>query len=233
MVDFHSHILPFVDDGAESYETSISMINLSKRQGVTTILATPHFVPANMTVETSLKKRTESLEGLFKYASEKDFKLPQIIPGFEVAVDSKLKDLDISKLCLGNGKVILLEMPYGNWTEEHFETLEFIKESGYMIILAHVERYIGVVPDEMFERIINMGFCNQVNSNAFIKPEIRDIIASMIKEGFVHLIGSDAHNMIKRCSLFDVAFNFIKTKIGPEEYNTILNNQDYVLSLIR
>ncbi len=233
MVDFHSHILPYIDDGAENVETSVSMIKLSKRQNVQTIIATPHFYPSKNTVATSLGRREAALKSLNEYASEVEFDLPEILLGFEVAVESKLKEIDISSLNLGNGKVMLLEMPYSEWTDETFEILEYVKSLGYIIIMAHVERFIGRVEDEKFERLINMGFYNQVNSNAFINPQLKDFVSEMIKEGFVHLIGSDAHNVTTRCSLFDVAFNFIKNKIGTKHYDFIIDNENFILNQIR
>ena len=78
-----------------------------------------------------------------------------------------------------------------------------------------------------------MGFYNQINSNAFIRPGIKDLVFSMIKEGFVHLIGSDAHNTSTRCSLFDAATNLIKTRIGVEYYNEILKNEKKILNMIK
>ncbi len=233
MVDFHSHILPCLDDGADSVETAISMIKLNKIQEVNTIVASPHFYPGRMDIDAALEKRKAAFESLVVYAKSIGFELPEIILGFEVTVDKALKNMDISKLCIGNSKVILLEMPHLKWKNEHFEVLRYIEKQGYFIIMAHVERYIGRVPDNMHTEMINMGFCNQINSKAFIKPKINLIVSEMIKDRRLHIIGSDAHNTSTRCSLLDVAEHYIKTKLGDEWLDYIAGNEDYVLKLIK
>ncbi len=233
LIDFHSHILPFVDDGAKDNEMAISMIQMSVRQGVEKIIATPHFLPKNMSPAIAIAKRNASLERLKEFAYSVDFRLPEIIPAFEVNVDRELINTDIRRLGIGESNVILLEMPHRKWSENTFKTLEKIRSDGFEIILAHVERYIGAVSDEYFERLMNMGFYNQVNSNAFIIPGLKDLVAAMVKEGFVHLIGSDAHNTSTRCSIMDVASNFIKTRVGEKYYDNILENENKILNMIK
>lgn len=233
MTDFHSHVLPYIDDGADSNETAISMLKLSKRQNVSTVIATPHYLSDTMNADNAVSVREESYGELCEYARQTGFEMPEVIRGFEVTVHKKLYETDISRLCMGRGRVILLEMPYGGWTDEHFEILEYVRAEGYTVMLAHIERYLDAVPDDRFEQLVNMGFYNQVNSNAFIKPELRGFIAEMIKGGFVHVIGSDAHNMTTRCSLMDAAENYIKNKIGMKYYEAIAENERELLLEIR
>ena len=49
--DIHSHILPKVDDGSDSLETSVKLLEMMKAQSITDVLATPHFYPSEMNLE--------------------------------------------------------------------------------------------------------------------------------------------------------------------------------------
>ena len=50
-LDVHSHILPNVDDGAKDMETSVKLLEMLKEQGVTDVIATPHFYPIEDSIE--------------------------------------------------------------------------------------------------------------------------------------------------------------------------------------
>lgn len=64
MIDFHTHILPGVDDGAENIETALAMLREEAVQGVNQVFATPHFYADEETPEAFLERRRASFEGL-------------------------------------------------------------------------------------------------------------------------------------------------------------------------
>ena len=57
MVDFHSHILPALDDGSSSVEESIALLKMLSEQGVSAVCATPHFNANRTTVDEFLAAR--------------------------------------------------------------------------------------------------------------------------------------------------------------------------------
>ena len=70
MIDFHSHILPGIDDGSKNTQMSLAMIEEEKKQGVHTIVATPHFYADEDSVERFLKRRAHSYERLQEEAQK-------------------------------------------------------------------------------------------------------------------------------------------------------------------
>ena len=64
LTDFHSHILPGVDDGSTSVEESIAMLRMLSRQGVSHVVATPHFYPNYDDPEQFLRRRKDVYEDL-------------------------------------------------------------------------------------------------------------------------------------------------------------------------
>ena len=81
MVDFHSHILPGIDDGAKDVETSVKMLELAKSQGIHTIIATPHYYPNKKKLEDFLSARAESYKILMDYVSANNIDIPKIVLG--------------------------------------------------------------------------------------------------------------------------------------------------------
>ena len=73
MIDFHTHILPGIDDGSRNSEESIQMLNLEQEQGITKIVFTPHFYANRNSVERFLKRREASYERLLSFAGEQRF----------------------------------------------------------------------------------------------------------------------------------------------------------------
>ena len=66
MIDFHSHILPGIDDGSKSVEMSIKMLRREAQQGISRVVATPHFYPQTDNPERFLRRRAEAERILFE-----------------------------------------------------------------------------------------------------------------------------------------------------------------------
>ena len=141
MIDFHSHILPGVDDGSKNVETSLEMLRQSAAQGVTDICLTPHFYAEQNTPEKFLEKRTRAAEELFSHLESG---LPRIHLGAEVKYFEGIcqcEDLELLKL--QGTDIILIEMPFMNWTDRIWRDIEEISSyPNTKVMLAHLERYL-------------------------------------------------------------------------------------------
>ncbi|MBR1629024.1 MAG: capsular polysaccharide biosynthesis protein, partial [Lachnospiraceae bacterium] len=82
VIDFHTHVLPGIDDGARDLETSIEMLDKMKKQGVDLVVATPHFYADRMTVDGFLKNREKAFEAV---ESRRRDGWPKVMKGAEVA----------------------------------------------------------------------------------------------------------------------------------------------------
>jgi protein-tyrosine phosphatase len=116
MVDFHSHILPGIDDGSDCVDTSLKMLALEKAQGITHVVATPHFYPNRDNPAAFLARRAKAMEAL---AARMTPELPQVIPGAEVAFFRGMSQSEaLVDLTLGKSKFLLVELPPAPWPEE-------------------------------------------------------------------------------------------------------------------
>ena len=64
MIDWHSHILPGIDDGSRDVSESLALIEKLSEQGVDTVVATPHFYADDNSVDAFLEKRNKAYEAM-------------------------------------------------------------------------------------------------------------------------------------------------------------------------
>lgn len=144
MIDFHTHILPEMDDGSESVEESIQMLELSAQQGVKWMVATPHFYADREDPKTFLERRHEAHVRLEQGIGGRE-NLPKIMLGAEVRYYEGIsQSRELQKLKIEDSNLLLLEMPFIPWSDRMLHELVLAqKRSGLQIVLAHIERYLS------------------------------------------------------------------------------------------
>jgi len=216
MIDMHSHILPNMDDGSDSVETTHKMLQMLRQQGVTTVAATPHFYAYKDNPEDFLRRREESL-------ARDTWELP-LLPGAEVAYfDGMSRCRELKELQIGDTGLLLVEMPFGKWTGRMMEELIRIPmEQGLTPLLAHVERYRSQLPKFLAE-LSGQQVAMQCNAEAFLSAGTRGWALSMVKKGYVQFLGTDTHNLTDRAPRYDEAVRVIEKKLGTEIAQRITN----------
>lgn len=225
MIDFHSHILPGMDDGSKSVEESVEMLKALSEQGITRVAATPHFYANDESVSEFLGRRQESLERLSGSLSPQ---MPQIMLGAEVRYYEGLsRHENIRDLCLQGTKLLLIEMPECRWSEFAIRELTDIACGGRIIpVLAHIERCIFLQKKEVLFRLLHNGVLMQINAeflNGFLS---RGKAVKLLKNNQVHFIGSDSHNMQSRPPDIGKAYQTVFNKLGgdfAEAFNNFID----------
>lgn len=163
IIDFHTHILPYADHGSDSVETSLAQLKLIKAAGVDSVVATPHFYPHQDNLKRFLERRERAIEKLLQ---KKIPDAPRIFAGAEVAVCPHLERLGeegLSSLCVEGTRTILLEMPASPEIGGYLEAACEIREMGFSVVLAHIDRY----PFKEALKWVDAGFSVQLNATAF------------------------------------------------------------------
>ena len=232
IVDFHSHILPGIDDGSKNLQESLRMMRLSAQQRIRHMVATPHFYPRYDSPETFLRKREEAADKLRKaMVDEPD--LPEISIGAEVYFFSGISDSELIKALTIEGKrCILIEMPQSPWKESHYRELEGIYiKNGITPIVAHIDRYIRPFHTHGIpERLEQMPVLVQANAEFFLRSSTRNMAMKMLKKDRIHLLGSDCHNLSSRSPDLGDAVELIEQKLGENALAGIQIYQDDVLN---
>lgn len=231
MIDFHSHVLPGIDDGAVDCEMSIEMIKKSTEQGVNKIVFTPHCYPlSSRDIEKFIEKREKSLDDLKKTAEDKNIKLPEFAEGCEVHLSSDISKMRaVEKLCIANTKYMLLEMPSSPWSDSVIDSVYKLSLLGITPIIAHDERNL-IQKEEIRNSLYNLDVLIQVNASSFGVPQLKKYIDSMFRQGMLHVIGSDMHNCDSRPTQMDKAKKYIVKRFGNGCLDYLMNNARIILS---
>lgn len=231
MIDFHSHMLPGIDDGAQDVETSLKMLSASEVGGVDTVLLTPHCHPRSQEhIDAFLERRNKAFETLSSAIKGQEF--PKIIPASEIRIYQGLhKYTGLEDLCISGTNYILLEMPYELWKDYAFEEIYQLTRLGFRPIMAHLDRFLD--QKKHFREIYSLGALVQINTSAFLESATRKKMADFFETGHIHVLGSDAHDLYDRKPDMADAYNVIAKKFGTEytdyiDYasRSILKNKD-------
>lgn len=228
MIDWHSHILPGIDDGSQNVEESISMLKMLSEQGAECVIATPHFIASEETVDSFIERRNEAYrvlrENLFEGA-------PKIRLGAEVAYYPGISRLqELKQLCIEGSKCLLLEMPVSKWTEYTIKELEELSRCGAVnLVLAHIDRYQSIQNPKIWDRLRDSGCIMQVNASSLISLGSRRKIIKLMKKRCVHCIGSDCHNISTRPPTIDKAYDIVKRALGDGIIRRITELEHYLI----
>ncbi len=203
-VDYHSHILPFMDDGASDIDVSKKMLCMLGEQGIKRVAATSHFDPRKEKISEFISRRDDSLKRL---SSSCDMSvMPEIVLGAEVYFTEGVSEMDLSPLCYGDTDLLLLELPrlpYGEWIYNELEVISYKQK--LVPVIAHIDRYMEWYSDKDIDSLLSLDDAvYQVNNNAFLKKKTRNRVCDIIKSGYRVVLGSDTHDIENRCPNFDM-----------------------------
>lgn len=197
MTDFHTHILPKIDDGPDSPEVSLAMLRELKSQGVSRLVLTPHYYCLRHSVDEFLKSREDAFSALSEDFSKMGF---SVHLGAEVLLQKELFDREnIELLCVQNTRHMLVELDF---IKDFGSVLDRLENLVYCYnitpIVAHVEKYGYLAKHpESVRALTDLGCLIQANTS-LVRWRSRRFIKRLISEGLIHLIGSDCHNMTGR-----------------------------------
>ncbi|MCR5138360.1 MAG: capsular polysaccharide biosynthesis protein [Oscillospiraceae bacterium] len=221
MIDFHCHILPGIDDGSRNVEMSLAMISAQARQGIDTIVATSHFYATQRSPERFLFRRQEAYDKLLSVLPPDS---PTILLGAEVLYFPGISHMEaLPKLCIEGTDILLLEMPFEPWQDYYIrEVRELAHSREFTLMLAHIERYYYDQPVSVWDDFLDLGILMQSNAEFFLPFRTKRKALKLLKEGRIHLLGTDCHNTESRAPRMDEAVNVIRKHLGQ----TVLDEID-------
>jgi protein-tyrosine phosphatase len=243
MIDLHNHILPGLDDGAEVLEESIEMCRISFRDGIRTVVATPHILPGiyENNRPTILAKVHELNEAIKKFGVRSSgfgvknldpiTQLPndsitelEILPGADIHFSfDLLQRYENGEIVAVNdlGRYLMVEFEFQGIPYKAEEALFQLLTKGIVPIISHPERNfeIGHNPKRYYE-MIRMGCLGQVTAMSLtgeFGPEIRQIAEKLFKKRLIHIIASDAHSAGRRPPILSSGVKAAEKIVGKKE----------------
>lgn len=201
LLDFHSHILPGMDDGAQHPKESLAMLRAEKKAGITDVCLTSHFYAEENSLSTYITRRQNAFDLLRRECRDSHDSVPNLHLSAEVHYYESLADEPLlSLLCCGASNLILIEPPMREWGESFFANLRRIQhEQDLQPVIAHLDRYLCVLEDfSLLSQVMEYGFLIQCNIEFFLDEFYSSTALRMLDSGNIMFVGSDAHNLTNR-----------------------------------
>lgn len=234
LIDVHSHILSGMDDGAQDPGETLQLLTILKEQGVTDVIATPHFSPSEDSINEFWSKLTESKRELRRVWEGAD--LPNIYFGCEIFYSYGLGGLEgIKELTIENTKRVLIEFGIIRFDSMIIKDLIRIREDrGIIPIIAHIERYKYFKGYDKLLELVKNGYCEaQVNASSVVDNAFTKVAHKLIKKGYVSYIGSDCHSPVHRPPKIAEAYKIITEKFGRSTADALKRNGEKFLMEIK
>ncbi len=221
MIDIHSHILPFVDDGSDSIKGSIELIKYQIKNGVNKIVLTPHFKTDKY--ETSKEELINAFENFKEEVKSQNLEV-ELYLAQEIYVGGDFYNIINAGgfITVNNTKNILIE--FNCYIEtDILKHVSKIVSLGYTPIIAHIERYSYFDFHNLYD-IKKMGALIQVNASSIVGKSgknIQNIIFDAIYNGYIDFVASDLHKGRKPYML--KAYKKVKKLFGEETAEKLFN----------
>lgn len=232
MIDLHSHIVPGIDDGADSFETSLKMLKIAAEDGIKSIFATPHYYRGRFEAD---RETVKDIIGELNLLIKKENIDIEILQGNEVLLDRGILNLYKEGIIstLNGSRYILIEFPFEGPDEYSLDMIYELRLLGLVPIIAHPERYLNFIgkPEEI-NRYINEGCLFQINGGSLTGIFGRDIqrfSQMLLEQGIINFLGSDAHTPNKRRPELKKSFDIIE-KIHSGYKDIMMNDVEKVVS---
>lgn len=233
LVDFHTHILPRMDDGSSGVQESVEMLECCRDQQIQQVLLTSHFYPQYDSPRGFLQRRQASFEKLLQ-AVESRQDLPGMRLGAEVYYFEGMSDSDcLEELKIQGTNALLVELPMGAWNSRILREVAGIWEKqGIVPVIAHVDRYMGLLKNrDLPEILADYPVMVQANSSMFLSRLSAGRGIALLERKRIHFLGSDCHNMTSRTPNLSKAEQFIRGKGGEELISWIASCQESILKI--
>ena len=229
MIDFHNHVLPGVDDGPQKIEESIKMLKTAKNQGITDIVQTVHFQHPKMINKnvdyTFLKNEIKKLQNKI---DDKNINIRIHLAAEVFYLPNLTEIIDNPLVTVANRKYMLIEFASNIYPTGYEEEFYKLQNLGITPIVAHPERYVFVKKNiKILETWIRRGYLIQLDAGSILGgfgSKTRDFTFEIVKNGYFHIIGSDAHNSRNRNFCINDAYNFLKVNYSNKLVDNLKSN---------
>lgn len=215
MIDIHCHILPAVDDGPEELEESIEMAAIAARDGIKTVVATPHLIDAGTPRPERIAELVDELNSAL---AERGIGV-QVLPGADV--QAHVEPSELKKRTINGKNYVLIEFPHTHLPMNAQATVFAICASGLKPIVTHPERNMSVIrdPARLFE-LSEAGLLVQITAESLTGAfgvDVRECAVHLLRKGAVNFIATDAHSAQRRKPVLSEGLRVAEKLLGARQ----------------
>jgi protein-tyrosine phosphatase len=232
MIDLHCHVLPNIDDGPTDKKNSLIMLNQAVKEGIDTIVVTPH---RNSKYKATVEEIKLNRAVLQKTINDNEIPITLLL-GQEIRIyGDLLKDYLAGKLLSINQstRYILVEFPSSDVPQYSQRLFYDMQCEGLIPIIVHPERNSKIIQrPEILYRFIDEGALSQVTASSVtgnFGKKIQNFSFQLLEANLSHIIASDAHDVSYRNFRMKQAFELLQKKYGPKCTQELDNNARAVI----
>lgn len=232
MIDIHCHILPEVDDGPKTLEESIILAKEAVKEGITSIIATPHH--RNNKYDNT-KTDIISHVGKFNEILVKEDIPLSILPGQETRIFGEvIEDYRNGEiLTLANTKYLFIEFPSSSVPKFSDRLLYDIQLEGLTPIIVHPERNKEILENpNILYNLVKNGALSQITAASLVGyfgKATKNLAKQLIENNLTHFIASDAHNTVNRTFKLSEAYEQVHNEYGLDYFHLFTENTELLL----
>ena len=222
MIDIHCHPLARVDDGPETLEVSVGMCKLAAQDGVTHIVATPHFnYQYTFDVERNQNKKAELQVAIGE--------VPKLLLGcdFHISYDNLQRlSTDAKQFTINETQYLLIEL------DDHFVPQQFdhvlynLQVAQVIPILTHPERNpVFRRKPELLSKWVSRDCLVQITAQSYLGgfgQQPQRLTERWLKQNLIHFFASDAHDERHRPPLLSPCYRKLSEEHGEEVASRLL-----------
>ena len=220
MIDFHTHIIPNIDDGSRSIEETFNLIKEAKEAGFEGIVLTSHYIENYY--ETDAPERDVWVKAISDNLENKGIETDLYLANEIYMSDNMMKLLiDGKASTINNSSYVLFEMPLDSEPENLYDVIYTLQENKLIPVLAHPERYSFVQKEpELINDLIEKGVLMQANYGSILgqygeKTEL--IVRKFLEKNMIHFLGSDVHRQDTIYKKIPQAIDKIRAIVGDDK----------------
>jgi protein-tyrosine phosphatase len=219
MIDFHTHILPNIDDGARNIEETFNLIKEAKNAGFETIVSTSHYMEDYY--ETDTPEREVWLKAIYDNLQAKNIDIKLYLGNEIYMSENIIKLLEEGKAStINNTSYVLFEMPLNVEPMNLYDITYEMMQCKLVPILAHPERYRFIQQEpELVYDLIKRGILMQANYGSIIGQygkKAQMIVKKFYESNMIHFLGTDVHRQNTIYTKIPEILEELTSLIGPE-----------------
>ena len=196
MIDFHTHIIPNIDDGSRSIEETFNLIKEAQNAGFESIISTSHYIEGYY--ETETPEREVWVNAIYENLKAKNININLYLGNEIYLTENIIKLLEEGKAStINDTSYVLFEMPLNAEPMNLYDVVYQMLQYKLVPVLAHPERYSFVQKEpELIYDLIEKGVLMQANYGSIIgqygeKAQI--IVKKILQNDMIHFLGTDVH----------------------------------------
>lgn len=227
MIDIHCHILPGIDDGPDSIDESVEMCRMAASDGITVVVATPHFTPGQYMVDSA--RVYEEASRLSAALLSLDIPV-RIFTGADVAISpevpAQLKSVE--HLTINRtGRYFLAEFPHTHVPPNWEVFLLSIVASGITPVITHPERNLWFMshPEALYP-VVAKGVMVQITAMSLtgeFGEQAQEASLYLLRHNMAHVIATDAHSAGYRPPILSEAADMAAELFGRDKADRLVN----------